>query len=140
MEITEMTIGNYEAAISLWQITDGIGLCKDVDTQERIAMHLHRNPGFSFVVLDKGKVVGAVLCGHDGRRGYLYHLAVAQNYRSKGIGKVLVEKALSKLRLIGIRRCHIFVFTNNLNAQGFWKHNGWNERADLKIMSADIVL
>jgi N-acetylglutamate synthase len=138
MEITELTIKNYEEVLSLWQSTEGVGLDKDVDTKERIGIYLQRNLGLSFAAFEKGKVIGAVLCGHDGRRGYLHHLTVAEAHRNKGIGNALVDKVISKLHMLGIRKCNIFVFANNPGGQEFWKKSGWVERTDLKVMSKDI--
>jgi len=139
MEIIELTIENCEEVLSLWQRTEGLGLDKDSDTKERIWIYLQRNPGLSFAAFEKGKIIGAVLCGHDGRRGYLHHLTVAEAYRNKGLGKALVEKVISKLRMLGIRKCNIFVFANNVAGQEFWKRSGWVERTDLKIMSKVIT-
>jgi len=82
MEIKELTIKNCEEVLSLWQSTEGVGLDRDVDTKERIGIYLQRNPGLSFAAFEKGKVLGAVLCGHDGRRGYLHHLTVAEAHRN----------------------------------------------------------
>ena len=140
METKEMSIGNYEEAISLWESCESVGLDKRTDSRERISIYLQRNPGLSFVALENSKVVGVVLCGHEGRRGYLHHLAVAEGYRRKGVGKALVERVVSKLRLVGIRACHIFVFADNIDGQEFWQNIGWNERTDLKIMSKNITL
>ena len=139
MEITELTIKNYEEVISLWESSEGVGLDSDTDTKERIWIYLHRNPGLSFAAFEKGKLIGAVLCGQDGRRGYLHHLSVAEAYRNKGIGTMLVDKVTSKLRIIGIRKCNIFVFADNLAGQEFWKKSGWVERTDLKVMSKNIT-
>jgi len=139
MEIRELTIENCEEVLSLWQSTDGIGLDRDVDTKERIRIYLQRNPGLSFAAFEKGKVIGAVLCGHDGRRGYLQHLTVAEGHRNKGTGAALAEKVISKLRTLGIQQCNIFVFANNPSGQAFWERNGWAERTDLKVLSKSIT-
>jgi ribosomal protein S18 acetylase RimI-like enzyme len=139
MEITELTIKNCEEVLSLWQNTKGVGLDKDTDTKERIWIYLQRNPGLSFAAFEKGKVIGAVLCGHDGRRGYLHHLTVAEKHRNKGIGTALVDKVISKLRMLGIRKCNIFVFSDNVGGQAFWKRNGWLEQTDLKVISKSIT-
>jgi ribosomal protein S18 acetylase RimI-like enzyme len=139
MEITELTIKNCEEVLSLWQNTKGVGLDKDTDTKERIWIYLQRNPGLSFAAFEKGKIIGTVLCGHDGRRGYLHHLTVAEGHRNKGIGTALVDKVISKLRMLGIRKCNIFVFSDNIGGQAFWKRNGWLERADLKVISKSIT-
>ncbi len=138
MEITELTIKNYEEVLTLWESSSGVGLDSDTDTKERIWIYLNRNPGLNFAAFEKGKVIGAVLCGQDGRRGYLHHLAVAEAYRNKGIGTALVDKVISKLRMLGIRKCNIFVFADNLAGQEFWKKNGWVERTNLKVLSKNI--
>jgi ribosomal protein S18 acetylase RimI-like enzyme len=86
------------------------------------------------VARHKVRIVGAVLCGHDGRRGYLHHLAVAPAHRHNGIGRALVEACLAKLGHIGIQKCNIFLFSDNEPGEAFWKHIGWNGRGDLKVL------
>jgi len=134
MIISKMTIKDYKKVLSLWRNTEGMGLHKWSDSKEAIAKYLRRNPGLSLVACDNKKIIGAILCGHDGRRGHLYHLAVAQPYRKKKIGKALVNQALSKLASIGINRCTICAFTKNRAGRRFWKHTGWTQRPDLIIM------
>ena len=138
MNIEEMKITDYEDVFVLWKSVEGMGLHDDADSQEGIAGYLERNPGLSFVARDNGKLIGAVLCGHDGRRGYLNHLAVAKTHRKKGTGKALVQQVLCGLRSLGITRCHIFIFAENFTGQEFWRRIGWTERADVKIMSKEI--
>jgi ribosomal protein S18 acetylase RimI-like enzyme len=135
--VREMDIEDYESVLKLWQNTDGIGLSS---ADERSAIHsfLLRNPGLSFTVRDGGKVVGAVLCGHDGRRGYIHHLAVAQSHRRLSIGQDLVRRCLSSLDAIGIQKCHIFVFAENHDAIEFWNAIGWFDRKELMVMSQNI--
>lgn len=136
--IREMTIDDYDPVIQLWQKTEGVGL-SSADSREAIARYLSRNPGMSFVaVLDDGQMVGAVLCGHDGRRGFLHHLAVQPDYRRQGIGRALVNHCITRLELEGIDKCHLFVFRTNTTGQAFWKGLGWTERQTLAIMSKDI--
>jgi ribosomal protein S18 acetylase RimI-like enzyme len=140
MKIVEMTIKDYQEVFALWQTSNGIGLHDDEDSQQGIAAYLKRNSGLSFIVRQDDKVIGAVLCGHDGRRGFMHHLAVDSDYRKKGIGKALVEHALSRLQKAGIKKCHIFVFGDNVAGQRFWNCIGWARRDDLRIMSHDMVL
>lgn len=135
VKITKMIIKDYDEVFALWQNSEGVCLHNDSDSKKSIQKYLKRNPGLSFVARDKNILVGAVLCGHDGRRGYLHHLAVAKSHRKKGLGKALAQKALSKLSSVGIPRCHIFVLGENINAQKFWKKIGWLELKDLKIIS-----
>ena len=134
MQITEMSVEDYDEVMALWQRTEGIGL-SDADARENIERYLARNRGLSFTAREGGHLVGAVLCGHDGRRGYLHHLAVVAPHRGQGVGKALVDRALGALRAIGIRKCHLFILADNVVALTFWKRIGWMERTDLKVMS-----
>ena len=134
IHIREMTMADYDAAMALWQRTEGMGL-RPADAPEHIARYLARNPGLSFVAMDGDNLVGTVLCGHDGRRGYLQHLAVERAYRGRGIGKALVERVLNALRDVGIRKCHLFVIKENQAAIAFWRHIGWELRQDIVTMS-----
>ena len=136
MDVTmrEMFIEDYENVIKLWKHADGIGL-SEADSRENISVFLARNPGLSVVAEIDGAIIGAVLCGHDGRRGYLHHLAVSEEKRLKGIGKGLVERCFDNLKQFGITRCHIFVFRRNQTARDFWLKMGWQQRDDLDIMS-----
>jgi len=140
MEIREFEIKNYEEVLDLWESSEGVDLDKDIDTRDRTAMYLQRNPGLSFLAWKNNKIVGAVLCGHDGRRGYLHHLAVEKDSRDKGIGAALVEKSLNRLRSMGIGKCHLFVSDNNVDGKDFWERVGWEERSELKIRSKGITL
>lgn len=135
MDIAIMTIEDYDDAIELWRTTPGMGLHGDVDSREGIRAYLERNPGLSLVARENGRLVATLLAGHDGRRGYLHHLAVAQSHRKRGIGKALVERALHELARRGIPRCHGFVYVDNTDALGFWRRMGWKERSDLKVVT-----
>jgi putative acetyltransferase len=126
-------IADYDAVIALWRRTEGVGL-NESDTRRAIAAFLRRNPRLSFVAEQNGQIVGAVLCGHDGRRGYLHHLAVSKRYRQRGLGRRLVKECLAKLRKIGISKCNIFIFANNAAGMKFWAHTGWNLRTELRLM------
>lgn len=135
--IEPFTIKDYPEVFGLWSETEGIGL-GPADSEARIAAYLERNPGLSFLARGDGKVVGALLCGHDGRRGYLHHLAIRPEWRRMGIGQSLVEHCLEGLRQVGIEKCHLFVFAHNLPGKAFWEHLGWKERVDLVVMSHDV--
>jgi N-acetylglutamate synthase len=134
MDIQEMKIEDYEQIIALWEATEGIGL-SDADNKENIASYLTRNSGSSFVAGENNMIVGAVLCGHDGRRGYLHHLAVQPEFRRNGIGRVLVDRALAKLEEAGIGKCHLFIYNSNVSGVSFWQSQGWELRNDIGIMS-----
>jgi N-acetylglutamate synthase len=134
IEFSAMKIADYEEVAALWRATDGLGLDDDVDSRAGIAAYLARNPGISEVARYANQIVAAVLCGHDGRRGYLHHLAVAVEWRNRGLGRGLVEICLKRLAAQGIRKCNLFLFVDNDLGRAFWKHTGWNERADLKVL------
>lgn len=134
IKILDMTIDDYDEVIRLWNNTEGIGLSNS-DTKKNIDYYLRRNPGLSLVAKIDGMVIGAILCGHDGRRGYIHHLAVYTKYRGFGIGSSLVDCSLNKLRLLGIDKCHIFVFEINTEGMRFWERTGWIKRYDLSLMS-----
>lgn len=133
-----MNLADYEAVVRLWRQTEGVGL-NESDEREAIEAFLGRNPGLSRVGEHGGDIVGAVLCGHDGRRGYLHHLAVAKAHRRQGLGRALVEACLADLARAGIPKCNLFLFSDNAEGEAFWKHNGWNRRPDLQVMQKSIV-
>lgn len=132
--LRKMTMRDYAAVAALWRTTPGIGLDDDCDSRAGIARYFKRNPGLSFVAVADGQVVGAVLCGHDGRRGFLHHLAVDSAHRKCGLGKRLVDACLKALRRCDIVKCSIFLFKSNASGRAFWRHNGWTVRKDLTIM------
>jgi N-acetylglutamate synthase len=133
----EMTLKDYDEVYSLWLSTPGLGLTKS-DSREGIELFLKKNPGLSFVARDGDKLVGAALCGNDGRRGYLHHMAVDPHYRRQGIGKSLVDCCMEKLRLAKITKCHLFVYIDNEIGQSFWQKTGWKKRGELFLYSKEI--
>ena len=137
--VREMTISDYEQVAELWRSTAGIGL-SEADSRENIGSFLRHNPGLSFVALVDGRLAGAMLGSQDGRRGYLHHLAVAPGDRRLGIGRTIVERSLSAMGALGLRKCHIFVFADNEEGLRFWRRIGWVEREELLIMSHDIAV
>lgn len=137
IRIREMTMADYDSAMELWRKTEGIGLSQ-ADSRQNIERFLSRNPGLSFVAFDNGTFVGAVMSGHDGRRGFLYHLAVAPDHRRKGTGRLLAEACLKGLEAQGMRKCHIFVKAKNEDGKRFWRSSGWQERFDISAMSRDL--
>ena len=138
VEYREFTFDDYDCVFALWEASAGVGL-SEADSREAVRRYLERNPGMSFVAFDEGELVGAVLCGHDGRRGLLHHLAVARSHRSRGVGRHLAEMCLDALKRDGIQKAHLFVYYNNHGGVAFWKEMGWYERNELRMMSRDIV-
>jgi len=119
-----MTIEDYEQVVELWRRTDGIVL-SDTDEKESMYRFLSRNPGLSLVAEINDEVIGAILCSHDGRRGYLHHLAVDKRHRRQGLGSELVQQCLTLLQREGIVKCNVFILERNERGIAFWKHNGF---------------
>lgn len=134
LQIQEMTIADYDEVRQLWGESEGLELGA-ADTRSAIAAFLERNPGLSFVARQEGQLVGAVLCGHDGRRGYIDNLAVRLSHRRQGIGRMLASRCVYTLIQIGIRKWHLFVRENNQEAIVFWSKLGWHQRVELVTMS-----
>jgi ribosomal protein S18 acetylase RimI-like enzyme len=133
-EISPLSIDDYDAVLRLWSATEGLQM-RTPDSRAGIAAYLERNRGSSFVARVDGEVVGAVLCGHDGRRGYVHHLAVAPAYRRRGIGTALVHQALAALERQGIAKCLGFVLATNKDGFAFWARAAWERRRDLGVVS-----
>ena len=137
IEIKEFSMLDYKEAKDFWASMPEVGL-DDADSISSMELFLKRNPELSFVARLDGKLIGAVLCGHDGRRGYLHHLATHPDFRSKGIGKRLLNTCLSALDRQGISRCNIFIFSNNEKGKGFWKKVGWTTYYGLELMYTNV--
>jgi len=138
VKITPFTIESYDDVLALWQQAEGVGLHDDCDSRQGIQSYLERNPGMSFVARVDGIVVGAVLAGHDGRRGYIHHLAVHPDRRRQGVGRRLVQSCLDALGAAGIRKAHIFIFNDNADGIAFWTSVGWTSRSDIGVVSKTI--
>ena len=128
MVIRPMALRDYDAVVALWRQTPGICVRDDDDARPAIARYLRRNRGLSLVACRGRRIAGAVLVGHDGRRGTLNHLAVAPEERRRGIGRALVARALRALAAAGIGKCNIFVLGENRAGMRFWLRGGWTLR------------
>lgn len=133
-EIRVFTSDDHAEAWALWDAMEGVGL-SDADSFENIGNFLARNPGLSFVAADNQVLVGTILCGHDGRRGWIHHLAVAPSHRCRGLGRALVTQALAALRRAGIQKCHLLVFHENAAGRAFWQRIGAEERTTIGLFS-----
>lgn len=120
-------------ALKLWREIPGLGLGLS-DRPEDIVAFLQRNPALSQVATSDNQIVGTLLCGHDGRRGFLYHLGVAPGFQRHGIGRALVESCVAQLEACGIPRTTIHLFSTNEPALKFWQSIGWHSRPDLAVM------
>ena len=130
IEYRLMNIADYEQAYALW-ILCGNGLNDKDDSREGIDKYLKRNPNTSFVAVCEGKVVGVILCGHDGRRGIIQHACVSPDHRREGIGQKLVELALDALDKEGITKVLLVAFKKNEGGNKFWESQGFTLREDL---------
>jgi len=128
---------DYDAALQLWQRVEGLEIA-EADDREGVAQFLARNPGLSRVAICGSAIVGVALCGHDGRRGHIYHLAVDPAYRGCGLGRRLVNECLERLRRAGVVRAIILVADDNLGGAEFWKRGGWEEIAGAVAMGIDV--
>jgi ribosomal protein S18 acetylase RimI-like enzyme len=133
--IREMVPTDYPRLRTLWEASEGVGL-SDADSPEGFEQFLRRNPGMSSVALDGELLIGGVLCGHDGRRGYIHHLAVSSSHRRRGVARCLVARSLSRLGAEGIQKCHVFVFGENEEGRLFWEASGWPVRVELVVFSS----
>ena len=130
--IRVMTIDDYDGVYALWKKIKGFGIRSIDDSREGVERFLKRNPTTSVVAVEDGKVVGSILCGHDGRRGCLYHVCVDEAYRRHGIGKDMVVYAMKALQDEKINKVSLIAFTQNDIGNAFWNTIGWTERLELK--------
>ncbi len=138
IEYAVMTIDHYDEALALWRLTEGIDITVS-DSREGTSRYLARNPGMSFVALDGRQVVGTILCGHDGRRGCLTHLAVDGAHRRMGIGARLVRLAVDALVSEGLIGCNLFIYSGNAEGRAFWQSQGWTWPDTWGVMSRRFV-
>ena len=129
--IRKMTMDDYEEVYALWKRIHGFGIRSIDDSKEGIERFIKRNPTTSIVAEEDGKIVGSILCGHDGRRGCFYHVCVDEAYRMRGIGKAMVVEAMEMLKAEDINKVSLIAFTKNDVGNAFWKEMGWTKREDL---------
>ena len=134
-----MTIDDYEALFMLWKNTPNMGLRSLDDSRDGISRFLNRNPNTNFVACEDNKLVGAILCGHDGRRGYIYHTVVLPEYRRRGIASSLIETAVEALRKEEITRVCLNVMESNEQGKKFWLSKGWDKKTFLGFYSRAIT-
>ena len=138
IELRVMTAEDYPAVKALWMTIKGFAIRSLDDSREGVERFLSRNPATSVVACDNGRVVGAVLCGHDGRRGCLYHVCVHEDYRRRGIGKAMVSFCMEALKKEHISQVSLIAFSVNNVGNAFWNEIGWLKRTDLNYY--DLVL
>ena len=131
MTIRTMTIEDYDGVYALWMTIQGFAIRSIDDSRVGVERFLRRNPTTSVVAVEDGRVVGSILCGHDGRRGCLYHVCVHRDYRMRGIGKAMVVFAMNALKKEEISKVSLIAFTKNDIGNAFWNRIGWTRRLDL---------
>ena len=131
MKIREMTIKDYDEVKELWLSIKGFAMRSIDDSYDGVKRFLERNPGLSVVAIEDDRIVGAILCGHDGRRATFYHVCVRSEYRRRGIGKAMAVSCMEKLNSEGINKVALIAFTKNDVGNAFWKEIGWKQREDL---------
>ena len=131
MDIREMRASDYDAVKALWMTIRGFAIRSIDDSREGVRKFIERNPGLSTVAEESGEIIGAILCGHDGRRATLYHVCVKESYRKRGIGKSMVVRCMEELQKEGINKVALIAFTHNDVGNAFWKEIGWTGREDL---------
>lgn len=133
--IRTMSISDYDQIFDLWRNTPGMGLNTTDDSREGIEKYLKRNPTTCFVAETEGEIVGVIMAGHDGRRGFIHHAAVLPDFRKQGIGKQLVDHAIAALDKEGIHKVGLAVFTTNAIGNRFWERVGFFKREDIVYRS-----
>jgi ribosomal protein S18 acetylase RimI-like enzyme len=129
--ISKMKLEDYDEVYALWESTPGVGMRSLDDSREGIDKYLKRNPDTCFIATNKEKVIGVILCGHDGRRGYIYHTLVTEEYRNNGIAKKLIDAALQALREEGIHKVALVAYADNNLGNEFWENMEFEVRGDL---------
>ena len=138
VNIRVMSITDYDGVYNLWINTPGMGLNSTDDSREGIEKYLKRNPTSSFVAECDGIIVGVIMAGHDGRRGYIHHTAVLPEYRNQGIAKRLADSAMDALDKEGINKVALVAFKKNDIGNGFWENIGFIDRTDLVYRNKNI--
>lgn len=138
MQIRLMNIDDYDEIFALWRQCRGMGLRSLDDSRDGVSAFLKRNPSSCFVAEEGGATVGAILCGNDGRRGYIYHMCVHSAYRNRGYGTALVEAACAALEKEGITRVCLNIVQGNEMAKKFWQDRGWEQKPFLEFYSKPV--
>lgn len=126
-----MTIEDFDEVHALWMSISGFGIRSIDDSLDGISFFLKRNPNTSAVAIEDGHIVGAILCGHDGRRACLYHVCVSMRYRRRGIGHSMVNFCLEALKKEHINKVFLNAFVTNVGGNAFWRRLGWTDRKDM---------
>lgn len=138
MIIRKMTISDYKYIIELWRNTNGLKITECDDSEEGLKKYLNRNPNTCFVAIENEHIIGTILSGHDGRRGYIYHTAVAGNMQKRGIGTQLLNTAIDALKNEGINKVALVALENNIKENAWWESKDFSKRKDLVYRNKNI--
>lgn len=138
IHIRPMTMDDYYEVFDMWQSISGFGIRSVDDSKEGIERFIKRNPGLSVVAVHEGRIIGGILCGHDGRRGCLYHVCVRQEYRMLGIGQEMVLRCKESLKQEGINKINLIAFRSNAVGNKFWQRLSWKFRDDCNYYEANL--
>ena len=138
--IRSMTMEDYDEVFAMWQSISGFGIRSMDDSREGIARFITRNPGLSVVALYEGNIAGGILCGHDGRRGCLYHVCVRAEYRKLGIGQEMVARCKEHLKQEGVNKINLIAFQSNAVGNRFWQKLNWKFRGDCNYYEENLNL
>ena len=139
MTIRKMEAGDYDKVYALWMSCKNMGFNDVDDSRAGIEKFLRRNPNTSFVAEENGAVIGVILGGQDGRRGYIYHLSVAEGHRRRGVGALLADRCLQAMREEGIAKVALLVFKRNEAGNAFWESQGFSAREDVKYRNRALI-
>jgi len=137
MRIREMQGSDYDHLVALWQDFSG-NTMTGADSKEEFNDFLGRNSAYCFSAFEGERLIGSVMAGNDGRRGYIYHLAVERSFQNRGIARMLMEASEDALRKDGVEKAHLFIYTDN-PAIGFYERTGWHRRTDIAVMSKVLI-
>jgi ribosomal protein S18 acetylase RimI-like enzyme len=125
---------DYDSLLQLWRGCVGLSI-RDADSRDGIGRYLERNPGLSFVAEHDSRLAGSIMAGHDGKRGYIQHLAVAEAFRRRGIAGRLIDHSLDALKRLGIEKSHVHVLQSNADGLDYWTRKGWIRRSEIVMFS-----
>jgi len=132
--IRQMDIKDYEELLKLWEHKPDIG-DGQIDSRDKFEKFLRRNSSYNLVCQHKNQIIGSILCGSDGQSAYIYHLAIREDYRLKGIESDMINELIRKLSIDGVKECRLFVMDDNYDEQDFWISEGWKQNRDMIVFS-----
>jgi len=129
---------DYDSVYRLWgTIQKGIHVGRS-DTLAEIGKKITRDPDLFLIAESDGAIIASVIGGFDGRRGLIYHLAVAASFRGLGIGSRLMDEVEARLRAKGCLKCYLLVTADNPEAEGYYQHRGWQPMDTIHLFGKEL--